>query len=122
MRLIGTTLIYPTVTYSPWFPRSGDAATFVLEMLTTTISNDTDFVVEVETKNSEDDDGSPTSIAFPAITVPSNPTDVFRVLKRVDELLELVRFKFSWGVSPDPTPSAGTFVFFRVLPPMWEFN
>ncbi len=59
MQLIGTTLIFPTVTYSPWFARSGDAATFVIEVLTTTVSVSGQFTVEVQTKNSESDDSSP---------------------------------------------------------------
>lgn len=120
MRLIGTTLIYPTVTYSPWFPRTGDAATFVLELLTTTIVSAGDFKVTVETKNTEQDDNIPAGqqTAFPSIQVPTSPTTVARTSKRVDGLLELVRFKFEWATSL----TAGTFAHFRMLPPMWEVN
>ena len=118
MGVIGTTLITPTTTYSKWFPRSGDAATFFVEVLTSTVNADGQFNVTVQTKNTEDDDSSPAAWNFPTILMQTLPTTVKVWSLRVEELKELVRFKFDWDVG---TP-AGVFAHFRMLPPAWEFN
>ena len=116
--IIGTTLLAKsssaaTVVYSPWFPRRGDAMTFVLDVIS--IDNAT-IDVSAYTKNSQSIDpgtaASGTSISETA-TTGTAPASA-----RVNDLLEWVRFKYE--VTADPGTDG--FVHFRMREPSWETN
>ena len=111
--------------YSPWFPSNGNYASFVLDLLT--ISNAGKVVVEVQSKNSEDDDRlvedagynfAWTSSAFSTAGLhPFTAGKSLAVTSQTDYgLLELVRFKFT--VTSDN--SAQGLVNARVLSPSFQ--
>ncbi len=113
MTAIGTTLCAtgatPTVFYyGPWFPRQGDAATFVCE---TVFANSPTAKVYIETKNSADADPSAggTELAV------SNTAGASSYV-RVTALKELVRYRYSIAGTVDK------WIHCRMLEPCWETN
>jgi len=99
-----------TTFYSPWFPRGGDDAVFILE--TFDISGLT-LTWTFWTKNAEDTDASATQVG-------SAETITAAGLKETSLLSgfkELVRYKFSTGATPSMD-----WVHFRVLNPSWQYN
>ena len=92
------------VFYSPWFPSSGNYASFVLDLLN--VSGGASVIVEVQSKNSEDDDrlvaDALYSFKWPSasfITATLHPFTAGKSLAVTSQsdygLLELVRFRRS---------------------------
>lgn len=115
--IIGTTLLAKspavTVVYSPWFPRRGDAMTFVLDVIA--IDNAT-IEVSVYTKNSEDID--PGVLASGSAIAENAPTGTAGAIARVFGLEEWLRFRYEVTADMDPDG----FVHFRMREPSWETN
>lgn len=117
-----------TVYYSPWFPRGGNAATFVCEVIATT--NIAEFLIDVQTKNSEQSDNeqdtfSPANGASNSITLTSNTATKFTVGAALNStasngILELVRFRYQ--IIADEGFSGRGFAHFRMLNPSWLTN
>lgn len=114
--IIGHTLMHGSglseVYYSPWFPRRGDAANFIVDVIA---SYRTEVTVDVQSKNSESTDASLPSFAS------FGGTSATRYGGSADELLELVRYKIT--VEDDnPTSASAGFAHLRMLEPSWEVN
>jgi hypothetical protein len=129
MMIQGETLIAgdgDCVAFSPWFEACGSGATFVVEVGPRTGGPGT-FEIRVETKNTENDDASATTldrvdtlgpwVAFPDPSGGDDP--VYINPARYTGFKELVRFKYVLEVEP---PARRLSVHFRMLPPLWEAN
>ena len=101
-----------TTVYSPWFPRQGNAATFVLEVIAE--ANSAKVEVTVQTKNSEDADPG-TSAAGTSFSQSGAGTKK----NRNYNFKELVRFKVEVSTTVIGTVA---WAHFRMLNPAWETN
>ena len=113
--LIGQTIIVPgesasTTYYGPWMPRGGNAFTAVLEIMKTSATG-WGFSVDIETKNAEDSDASPTPLGTLSAAGPGTATQSFV------GCLELVRYKFKLRGA-----TAEQWIHFRMNPPIWQPN
>lgn len=94
--------------FSPWFPRQSDHAVFTIE---TVNRNGGGVNVEIFTKNSETagngSNAGGTTFSSPTGAGERNESGAD------DDLLEMVRYKFT------VTGSAGDWILFRMLPPVW---
>lgn len=113
--IIGQTILASdagaTTVYSPWFPRDGNSATFVLDVL---VSWDSAVDVTVQTKNSQEaDPGTPASGGTISIT------GTGRAENRNYDFKEWVRFKYEVNVVPGKTEG---FAHCRMREPAWETN
>ena len=115
--LIGQTVLAPTtpgaVYYSPWFPRQGNAFRAVIEVLRSSSDANTALSCVVQTKNNEDSDAAPTTLATITVTI-SQSTVTTQI---VEGCLELVRYKFTATGT-----SSVRWIHFRSDPPMWLPN
>ncbi len=115
--LIGQTILAPgnaaAVYYTPWFPRQGDAFTIVIE--TMLASGAYVMTVEVQTKNQQDSDATPTILGstFNITSTVAVTTTALRT-----GALELVRYKFSLLGGSSTT----RWVHFRANAPQWQPN
>jgi hypothetical protein len=101
--------------YTPWFPRGGDNARFAYEIIDDTSSDsDTNFVVDVFTKKSEDSgDGASIGAALSSwATVPSGSR--FREATATGGMQDLVRFEIQ--IIGEETPA---WYLYRFLTPVW---
>ena len=114
--LIGQTVFVPaagapgSVLYGPWMPRQGNAFTAILELIRASAAG-WSFKVEIETKNAEDSDASPTNLGAITQTTTGTYPGAFT------GCLELVRYKFS-------LTGGGTdrWIHFRMNPLIWQPN
>jgi len=116
--LIGQTVIATTGTgakyYSPWFPRQGDAFVAVFEVLRASDSANTSLSCVVQTKNNEDTDAAPDSVA----TISTISTTTGATTQQLcTGCKELVRYKFTATGT-----SSARWLHFRAMPPMWQHN
>ena len=114
--LIGQTILAKTtpgtILYGPWFPRLGNKFIAVVQVVRVSgISGTTNFGLEVETKNREDSDASPTALGN------GNRTGVGMLEVTSTGALELVRFKFTITGN-----SGSEWCHFRSNFPLWLRN
>ena len=114
--LIGQTVIAKTspgtVLYGPWFPRQGNKFTAIVQVIRVSgISGTVNFRLDVETKNREASDASPTALGN------GNRTGAGMLEVANTGALELIRYKFTI------TGNSGVeWVHFRSNPPLWLRN
>ena len=116
--LIGQTVFVPAsgtpgvIYYGPWMPRQGDKCSVVLQVLKASAASGWSLKCEIETKNAEDSDSSPTSIGDVTLSAVGTSNSLVTA-----GCLELVRFKFSGT-------GGGTdrWVHFRSNPILWQPN
>ena len=109
--IIGQTLMKASVPYySAWFPREGNAATFVLDCLGISGAS---LTVNVMHKNYGDIDYPVDQVAgaFSAVSATGTST------RRLTGLKELIRFEYNVVGS-----NSYDWVHFRMLRPAWEAN
>jgi hypothetical protein len=119
--LIGQTILVLgggvfTTYYGPWMPRGGNALTAVLEIMKTSATGWV-FNVDIETKNAEDSDASPTVLS----TFQASTTGTFRGATTGTGVAtgcrELVRYKFYIRGT-----TSEQWIHFRMNPPIWQPN
>ena len=125
--IIGETLAAPLqgytgVYFSPWFPRGGNAAIFQFDMIVA--YNMSSVTVDIETKNTEDDDKDASSLKTETISSPSSGTRT-RIeaganlgASATAGFKELVRYKYALAA----TSGRGGFIHYRMLTPAWLSN
>lgn len=111
--LLGQTVMAPTdgmTLYGPWLPRQGNTFVATLQVIYTSGGAFT-MIVDVQTKNAEDNDTSPTSLGT------MSGTAVGLTQKKFGGCKELVRYKYSVTGT-----SAAQWLHVRMNPPIWAPN
>ena len=98
--------------YGPWFPKGGESAKFVVDIVELEIGGGSNIEVDVLTKNTEDTGDGGASIANSGAlnTVGLHVID----LSTESTIKELVRYKYTL-----PDIAAGDWFLFRMLAPVW---
>ena len=104
-----------TTYYGPWMPRQGNSLSAVLEVIDAMLPFT--LKLEVQTKNHEDSDASPTLLTGNATATGVETKDV-----SVSGAKELVRFKFTATGDPGGDTPTATWVHFRTNQPIWQPN
>ena len=113
------------VYYSPWYPRAGNLAVFQCDVIA--FHGIESFSIDVQTKNSEDDDAvgnnASNKLVTQAITLTANTrtpiTAGSSLGAATDRFEELYRFKISLQAQEN---TRGGFVHWRMLNPSWLSN
>lgn len=119
--IIGQTIFVdgePVISYySPWFARRGNAAVFVCDVIQTADVNS--FDVGVETKASEESDGSAVALASEPITLTANTRTSFEVGSGLAGagFKDLVRFRYDLAWNGSGVDLG--YLHFRMLNPAW---
>ena len=108
--IIGTTLLKGVTGYTPWFPREGNAATFVFDIIG--ISDDASVTVSIMHKDYENDDSAEALVvAFAGVNKRGVYTERGSGVKQLlrCEVAVSGAYNYDW-------------IHFRMLRPSWERN
>lgn len=111
--IIGQTLETEVTAYTPWLPRRGDAATFLVDVIGIQSSN-CQLTVTIQHKNLDEADSSATTAGTFSVA-----TSTGIKTKRVSGLKELVRLKYFMTLGSPGNPE---WIHLRMLVPSWETN